>query len=50
MIVFGYLYDMMDTFGPLMDQWANGEKRHVGNEDDDQVSSFNTNTYIQYVR
>jgi hypothetical protein len=37
MIVFKYLYDMMDVFGPLMDQWAKGERRHVGNEDDDQV-------------
>ena len=35
--MFKYLYDMMDTFGPLMDKWASGERRHVGNEDDDQV-------------
>jgi hypothetical protein len=40
MIVFKYLYDMMDVFGPLMDKWANGEKRHVGNEDDDQVREW----------
>ena len=36
--MFEYLYGMMDTFGPLMDQWASGERRHVNNEDDDAVS------------
>jgi hypothetical protein len=28
---------MMDVFGPLMDDWANGKNRHVENEDDDDV-------------
>ena len=37
MIVFEYLYGMMDVFGPLMDKWASGKRRHVGNEDDDKV-------------
>ena len=40
MIVFMYLYDMMEVFGELMDQWAKGEQRHVGNEDDDQVREW----------
>jgi hypothetical protein len=37
MIVFEYLYKMMDVFGPLMDKWANGALRHIENEDDDEV-------------
>ncbi len=39
MIVFEYLYGMMDVFGPEMDKYANGERRHVDNEDDDAVSN-----------
>ena len=37
MIVFEYLYKMMDVFGPLMDEWAEGGHRHIENEDDDLV-------------
>ena len=37
MIVFEYLYDMMDTFGPLMDRWATGQQRHIDNKDMDEV-------------
>jgi hypothetical protein len=38
MIVFECLYKMMDVFGPLMDDWANGKNRHVENEEDNVVS------------
>ena len=37
MIVFEYLYGMMAVFGPLMDDWAHGNHRHIENEDDDDV-------------
>lgn len=37
MIVFEYMYQMMDVFGPLMDEYAKGEVRHIGNEDRDEV-------------
>ena len=38
MIVFEYMYSMMvGVFGRLMDKWAKGEKRHIENEDDDEV-------------
>ncbi len=37
MIVFEYLFDMMDVFGPLMDEYAKGEVRHIDNEDKDKV-------------
>ncbi len=37
MIVFEYLYGMMNILSPLMDEWANGEHRHVDNEDEDMV-------------
>ena len=37
MIVFEYLHQMMDVFGPLMDEWAAGERRHIENENDDDV-------------
>ncbi len=37
MIVFEYLYGMIDILSPLMDEWANGEHRHVDNEDEDMV-------------
>ncbi len=39
MIVFEYLYDMMDVLGPLMDEYANGEHRVIDNEDDEEVST-----------
>ncbi len=29
MIVFEYLYGMMDVFGPLMDKYANGEMKLI---------------------
>lgn len=38
MIVFEYLYDMMDVFGPEMDRYAEGEYRCIDNEDDEDVS------------
>ncbi len=37
MIVFEYLYGMMDILSHKMDEWANGEHRHVDNEDEDMV-------------
>ena len=37
MIVFEYLYKMMEVFGPLMDEWAHGKFRHIENEDHDVV-------------
>ncbi len=40
MIVFEYLYGMMDILSPLMDEWANGEYRHVDNEDEDMVRVY----------
>ncbi len=39
MIVFEYLYGMMDVFGPFMDKYAMGEARIIDNEDDDDVSN-----------
>ena len=41
MIVFEYLYDMMDVFGPLMDKYAKGDLRHIDNEDKDKVCKTN---------
>ncbi len=40
MIVFEYLYGMMDILSPLMDEWANGEHRYVDNEDEDMVRVY----------
>lgn len=37
MITFEYLYGMMDVFGPLMDEYAYGERRLLDNQDDDDV-------------
>ena len=37
MIVFRYFYEKMDMFAPLMDKYASGEQRHIGNEDADNV-------------
>ena len=54
MIVFEYLYSMMDVFGPLMDQYANGEIKLI---DSKEVSILAINilvilvrTYISYTR
>ena len=38
MIAFEYLHHMMDVFGPLMDEWARGDNRHIENEEDEDVS------------
>lgn len=40
MIVFEYMYDMMDVFGPLMDEWGCGNRRHV-NENYIEVRMYN---------
>ncbi len=37
MIVFEYLYEMMDTFGSLMDRYANGEDKLI---DSKEVSKY----------
>ncbi len=37
MIVFRYFYDKMDLFGPHMDKYASGKRRHIDNEDEDNV-------------
>ena len=37
MIVLEYLYDMMDMFGPRMNEYAKGGVRIFENEDNDEV-------------
>lgn len=37
MIVFEYLYGMMDVFGLLMDEYAYGKRRLFDSQDDDDV-------------
>ena len=41
MIVFKYLYRMMNVLGPLMDKYAKGERRLIDNKDEDDVSYLN---------
>ena len=40
MIVFEYLFSMMDIFGPHMDDYAQGRIRIIDNEDNDDVSQL----------
>ncbi len=40
MIVFEYLYGMKNILSPLMNEWANGEYRHVDSEDEDMVRVY----------
>ena len=44
MIVFEYLHRMMGVFGPLMDEWANVQKRqcHI----DDNVRKIISTVYL----
>ncbi len=49
MIVFEYLYGMMDILSPLMDEWANGEHRHVDIEDEDMVRVYFSMSEAEYI-
>ena len=42
MMVFKYFFDKMALFGPKMDAWACGNRRHVDNTEDDMESVSKT--------